>query len=290
MNNLARLNPSDLEPDVGQEYKQLQTFYDAKYKIGWFRMNGAPRPSVTRTLLRDIKSYIARVKQEMQTSNGQKYDFLVLASAVDDVFNLGGDLDLFTRCIASGNRDLLLQYATDCVDIQYQNLTHYDQPITSISLVQGDALGGGFEAALSCNVLIAEKGVKMGFPEVLFNMFPGMGAYSILSRKIGSAAAERMILGGKTYSSEQMYDMGIVDVLCDEGDGDMAVYRYVRGFNKTRNTSDSMRQVRDRCNPISYQELLDITTIWVDAVFKLSDRDLRMMHHLVRGQNRKMSR
>lgn len=70
----------------------------------------------------------------------------------------------------------------------------------------------------------------------------------------------------------------------------MAVYRYIDSFNKTRNTSEAMRQVKDRCNPVSYEELLDITRIWVDAVFKLSERDLRMMHHLVRGQNRKMAR
>jgi DSF synthase len=290
MNNLAIIKQPDREPVARSTQQQLQTWYDQKYRVGWFLMNGLPRPSVTPTLLGEIKSYIAAVKREMGETNREKYDFLVLGSAVKGVFNLGGDLDLFSRCIAEQNRERLLRYAIDCVDIQYQNLVHYEEPITSISLVQGDALGGGFEAALSCNVVIAEKGVKMGFPEVLFNMFPGMGAYSFLARKIGSAAAERMIMSGTIHCSEEMHDIGIVDVLCEPGDGEMAVYRYIDSFNKTRNTSEAMRQVKDRCNPVSYEELLDITRIWVDAVFKLSERDLRMMHHLVRGQNRKMAR
>ena len=289
MNNLATIHAPDLEPMAGQEYQQLETFYDAKYRIGWFLMNGSPRPSVTPTLLHDIKSYISGVKREMAATNGEKYDFLVLGSAIEGVFNLGGDLELFSQCVDTGDRERLLQYAIDCVDIQYQNLVHYESPITSISLIQGDALGGGFEAALSCNVVIAEKGVKLGLPEVLFNMFPGMGAFSILSRKIGAAAAERMILSGKTYASDEMFDMGIIDILCEPGDGEMAVYQYVRDFNKSRNTRESLREVKDRCNPVSHQELLDITRIWVDAVFRLGSRDLRMMHHLVRGQNRKMS-
>jgi DSF synthase len=58
----------------------------------------------------------------------------------------------------------------------YENIIHLDRDVTTIALVQGDALGGGFETALSSNVLIAERSAKLGFPEILFNLFPGMGA------------------------------------------------------------------------------------------------------------------
>ena len=51
--------------------------------------------------------------------------------------------------------------------------------------MQGECLGGGFEAALSSDVIVAEKSARFGFPEILFNLFPGMGAYSFLERKIG---------------------------------------------------------------------------------------------------------
>lgn len=51
-------------------------------------------------------------------------------------------------------------------------------------MVQGDAFGGGLEFALSSNILVAEQGTRLGFPEILFNLFPGMGAYTFLYRKV----------------------------------------------------------------------------------------------------------
>ena len=56
----------------------------------------------------------------------------------------------------------------------YGNSAAFHTPLITIALVQGDALGGGFECALSFDVLIAERSAKMGLPEVLFNLFPGM--------------------------------------------------------------------------------------------------------------------
>jgi DSF synthase len=56
--------------------------------------------------------------------------------------------------------------------------------------------------------LIAEESSRMGFPEVLFNLFPGMGAYSFLQRKVGRRVTEELITSGNTYTARQLYDMG----------------------------------------------------------------------------------
>ena len=103
----------------------------------------------------------------------------------DGVFNLGGDLALFREAIARHDRETLVAYGRNCVDNLYPWSRNCDLPLTTISLVQGEALGGGFECALSASVLIAEESSRMGFPEILFNLFPGMGAYSFLTRKVG---------------------------------------------------------------------------------------------------------
>ena len=221
----------------------------------------------------------------MKDTSNHKYDYLVFGSDVENVFNLGGDLELFSGYIEAGNRDDLLDYAMKCVDILYQNMFHYQLDLTTISLIQGDALGGGFEAALSGNIIIAEKGVKMGLPEVLFNLFPGMGAYSLLSRKIGFAPAEKMILSGALYTAEQLHEMGVVDILAEKGEGEMAVYRYINNAAKASNTFKSMQKLKDICNQISYKELADIATVWADSALKLKARDLRMMERLVHRQN-----
>jgi DSF synthase len=251
-------------------------------------MKGSPRPTFTPKLLKDIGDYFDSVKQDMQETNGEKYDYLVSGSNVEGVFNLGGDLALFCQLIRNNDREALFDYALKSTDLVYRNMTHLDVDLTTITLVQGDALGGGFESAISANVVVAERGVKMGLPEVLFNLFPGMGAYSILSRKIGCGATEKMILSGSLYSAEQLYDMGVVDILAEKGDGEIEVYKYIKAANRSKNTYRAIRKVKDICSQVSYQELLSIASIWADAALALTTRDLRIMERLVRRQNAKL--
>jgi DSF synthase len=284
MRNVAFLRDYNSENSTGQQ-TQLKTHYDEKNKIGWFLMRGIPRPCFTLKLLSEINTYLDGVKYDMEKTNGEKYNYLVVGSDVDGVFNLGGDLDLFSDYIKNGDRESLLSYALKCIDILYRNIHHYNLDLTTISLIQGDALGGGFEAALSSNVIIAERGVKMGLPEVLFNLFPGMGAYSILSRKIGTVAAERMILSGEIFSSEKLHEMGVIDILAEKGEGEVAVYQYIKSAKRADNSYKSMRKIKDICNPVSFQELTEIATVWADAALKLSPKNLRMMKRLVRHQN-----
>jgi len=273
--------------DSEGKYSHLKTYYDSKYKVGWFLMQAQPRPCFTPQLLKEINDYQHDVKLQMASDIGNRYDFLVLGSNVDNVFNLGGDLSLFSSLIQQKDRDGLFTYAKQCINVLHQNMEHLNSELTTISLVQGDALGGGFEAALSSNVLIAERGTKLGLPEVLFNLFPGMGAYSLLSRKLNPAQAEKMIMSGRLYSAEELYEMGIVDILAEKGEGEFAVYKYIKSANHSLNSHRSMRKVKDLCNPIKYKELIDITTIWVDSALKLTSKDLRMMSLLVKKQNNK---
>ncbi len=285
MSNVAYIAEVTPELQSHEDDSQLKTYYDGKNKIGWFLMKGSPRPAFTIKLLSEISAYFETVKQDMAESNGEKYDFLVLGSDVNGVFNLGGDLDLFSRYIRDQDRDGLMQYAIHSIDLVYQNLTHLGEDLTTISLIQGDALGGGFESAVSANVVVAERGTKIGLPEVLFNLFPGMGAFSLLSRKIGFAAAEKMITSGQLYSSEELYDMGVVDILAEQGEGEVAVYRYIKSLKRSMNSYRSMQRVKDICNQVTYEELLKIGNVWADAAMNLTDKDLRMMKRLVSRQN-----
>ena len=290
IDNLARMiNFPGVEQqnDLNNSPSQLKTHYDKKYKAGWYFMNAQPRSCFTSVLLDEISNYQKSVKSEMESSQQDKYDYLVLASDVDNVFNLGGDLAVFFELIKTQDRDGLLAYATKCINVLHQNITHLGCELTTISLVQGDALGGGFEAALSSNVLIAERGTKLGLPEVLFNLFPGMGAYSLLSRKLNAVKAEEIILSGKLYSAEELYELGIVDILADKGEGETEVYRYINSANRKVNSYQAIRKVRDICNVVPYKELLDITKIWVESALKLTDKDLRMMERLVMRQTAK---
>ena len=136
---------------------------------------------------------------------------------------------LFLKLIRASDRDGLFHYAKSCIDMLHVS---YHLPITTISLVQGDAFGGGFEGALTRRVLIAERQAQMGLPEILFNLFPGMGAYSLLARRLDPARAERLILSGRMYSAEELYEMGVVDVLAENGQGEEGGHAYMKKQNR----------------------------------------------------------
>ena len=112
----------------------------------------------------------------------------VTASRISGIFNVGGDLALFAMLIKAGDRAALEQYAKLCIDNIYPRTQAFFSPaLTKITLVQGDALGGGFECALAADVIVAEESAQMGLPEILFNLFPGMGAYSLLRAALACA-------------------------------------------------------------------------------------------------------
>jgi DSF synthase len=263
-------------------YQQLTPYYDAKHQIAWCYLQGAPRPCFSAAMLTELNHWCAHLRE---TPVAEDVRFHVTASAVPGVYNLGGDLSLFLQCITRGDRDALYAYGRQCIDVLHANMSSFGRDLTTIALVQGEALGGGFEGALSAEVLIAERGARMGFPEILFNLFPGMGAYSFLSRRIGPKRAERMILSGKVYPAEELYEMGLIDELAEDGFGEEAVYAYIRRESRARNGYRALRRARDRVDPVSYRELDEVLQVWVDAAMQLEPRDLRMIERLVARQN-----
>ena len=266
------------------EYTQLETYYDEKYRLIWCYMQARPQLCFSPTLLSELKGFRDSLIAEIDAPEGRELRYMVLASKVPGVFNLGGDLELFGKLITEQDRAGLLNYAKTCIEILYANLSHFDRDITTITLVQGDALGGGLEGAMSSKVLIAERSAKMGLPEIRFNLFPGMGAYSILSRRLDPARAERMMLSGRIYTAEELYEKGVVDVLAEDGQGEQAVYDYVRREDRSRNGFAAVRQIRCMDNPITIDELMGIAEIWIDAALRLQSRDLRIMRRLVSKQ------
>ncbi|MFC3874708.1 crotonase/enoyl-CoA hydratase family protein [Neisseria musculi] len=273
---------------MDKHYPHMQVSYDPQHKAAWVAMAAQPLPCFTPALLHSLLAYFDDVRTEID-SGRREYRYIVGTSGIPGVYNLGGDLHLFAQAIARRDRSTLMSYAADCIKVLYEVMTHLNRELTTINLVEGDALGGGFEGALAGNVLVAEKGTRMGLPEVLFNLFPGMGAYSMLSRKAGTGVAEKMMMGGEIYTAEQLYEMGVVDILAEKNCGRQEVLRYIERAEKSPNSHRAMRRVKDYCNPVSYQELADITAIWVDAALKLGGRDLQVMAHLLHKQGNKFA-
>jgi DSF synthase len=274
--------------------EQLSAFYEGDQHAMWLRWNPGPRPNFNSGLLHDLDRYcqfMAHTRGEVECRSAGNPDgkapveYAILASRVPGVFNLGGDLNLFTRLIEGRDRDGLLGYGRACIDVLYRNYMGHGLPLTTVSLIQGECLGGGFEAALSSDVLVAERHARFGFPEILFNLFPGMGAYSFLERKIGKRSAEELISSGRIYSADDMLAMGVVDLVADEGQGESAVAGFIKSRARNRNGMAGIAAARRRVHKLDYEELLGVVEIWVDTALNLRSRDLKLMQRLVNRQN-----
>jgi len=265
---------------------------DSAAAADWLYMHAqAPQayhPCFSERLLHEIKRAQEAIRNRVASDAdpGAGVHHLVLASDAS-VFNLGGDLALFSRLIRAGERGRLLEYARLCVEVAYNFSQLYEDRVHSVAVVQGDALGGGFEAALCCHTIIAEEGAGMGFPEVLFDLFPGMGAYTFLSRRVTPRQAERMMLDARVYPVEELLAMGVVDQVVPKGEGIAAARELLRRHGRIGNALRSMNAVRQACKPVSLEELLAVTTAWVDAAMRLSERGLHTMERLIRAQQRR---
>ena len=278
---------------LATQLEELELTYDSEKRILWQYMMPDGRASFTHGLIRDISAtldLVERVCGDSEDSGDSPISYLVLGSHIPGMFNLGGNLPLFMQLIDQKDRDSLRRYAHACINEQYRWAVNHNLPVCTIALVQGDALGGGFEAALAHNVIIAEKSAKFGLPEVLFNLFPGMGAYSFLSRRLDAARAERMILSGRIYSAEELHEVGIVDRVAEDGEGIKAVYDYIRERERSRSAWQAVVKARQIVNPITRKELIDIADLWVETALSLSPGDLRRMRHLAMAQDRRWTK
>jgi DSF synthase len=271
----------------------LELRYEAASKSLWMCYRAEGSPFFSKSVLDEITwvrdSLVADLAGRCPGAAPESYPvrYLVMASRQRGVFNLGGDLATFARAIREGDRETLLAYAHQCVELVYGLSTGFGLPIVTVAVVEGRAFGGGLEAALAEDFLIAAPDAQMSAPEVAFNSFPGMGAISMLSRRLGAAAAEQIISSGKVYSGREMYDLGVADVLAEGGDTTAFASAWLADGGEARfQRRLALARARRKLFPVSQEELIRVTELWVDCSCQVTAADLRHMDRLVAAQKR----
>ena len=273
--------------------RQAAVEFDHETSTLYWWMAPAPRPCFNEELLRESTDFEGRIEQHkgwlLIDGRERKIENAVFGSRTPGVFNLGGDLSMFVQAILKKDRKQLQQYGYACVDNMYRRIVGFNAQVVTYSLVQGKAFGGGFECALASETIIAEESATFSFPEVLFNMFPGMGALTLLGRRIGLSKAEEMIMSGTIFSAHDMKMLGVVDEIAADGAGVEATKYLIKSRQRRRNSFRAMSQVKREFQPIRHSEMRAVVEIWVDAALQLENRDLRMMARLARAQDKMTS-
>ncbi len=246
-----------------------------------------------RTCVKPIQCYSLAGLTEMQRvlddigENPGLVRHLVLSSDVTGVFNFGGDLALFVLLVRAQDLESLKMYGRRCIDLVWWLEHAAQRGVHTTALVQGDTLGGGLESVLPFHKVIFERSAQAGFPEVLFNLFPGMGAWPLTIRKAGFAVANDMVLSGRLYTAEQLLRRSLVDLVVDDGTGETAIWDVVRSVDpRLRGTLAALHAQR-MAAPITYESLQTTVDLWAETALTLTTRDLRLMERLARAQVRK---
>ena len=279
-----------MNPDTKARLTGLMT---RPYKYLRLEWNPELEALRVRTYVKPIQCYslaglaeMQRVLDDIEASPGL-VKHLVLTSDVTGVFNFGGDLSLFVLLIRARDVESLRMYGRRCVDLVWWLENASNRGVHTTVLVQGDTLGGGLESVMPFHKVIFERSAQAGFPEVLFNLFPGMGAWNFVIRKAGFSIANEMILSGRLYTAEQLFRRHLVDVVVDDGDGDAAIEAVLNGVHPRLRGTLAALEARRAAAPITRETLLAIVDQWTGAALTLTDRDLRLMERLARAQVRK---
>ncbi|TRX50031.1 enoyl-CoA hydratase/isomerase family protein [Fulvivirga sp. M361] len=97
-----------------------------------------------------------------------------------------------------------------------------------IAAINGYAFGGGFEIALSCDMILARQYAKMGLPEINLNLIPGGGGTQRLAKKLGTNITNELIMTGRTVTAEEMYEHGIINHIYSKEEFESKTKEFVR--------------------------------------------------------------
>jgi DSF synthase len=244
----------------------------------------------TPELLRDIgrvQAIVGEASRELGRHCDAFFRYVVWASSAPDSFNLGGDLPLLAELVERQDRAGLRDYAELCIKVVRGNAVAMTAPVIAISLVQGDALGGGMEAAFSSDIVVAETRSRFGLPEILFGLFPGMGAFNFLSVRADVLEAQRMILSGRIYTAADLHHRGFVDVLAADRQGERAVRDHIASIDRSFAAVRAVFQIRRRYTRLGEEEFRAVGELWVETALSLREGDLKKMRRISAAQIRR---
>jgi len=139
----------------------------------------------------------------------QKIDVLVLMSGKKGIFIAGADIEMIQAAKTADEAESLSRVGQKLMD-RWEDL-----PFPTVAAINGAALGGGCEFALGCTAIVMsnDPSARIGLPEVMLGLIPGMGGCIRLPRKVGIATALDMILTSKTLPGDRAVKAGLAEVL-----------------------------------------------------------------------------
>ncbi len=189
--------------------------------LSWELVDGAVELALHRQPNNEIGSAtleeLERFVEALQAAEGQAHA-VIIHSTLPSGFCAGADLrELYRRMQElpqaermAGLRDFLkrIHKVMNALDAS---------PLTTVAAVHGVTFGGGFELALACDLIIADKMARFCFPELRLGLIPGFGGIPRLKRDLGNALVRDLLLTGRSINATRAHAVGLVSQVTAEG-------------------------------------------------------------------------
>ncbi len=188
---------------------------------------------------------------------------LIVYSTLKAGFSAGADLrELFQRS-QGVEKDVALRGVRDFLERIHAVMNTLDAlPLTTIAAVHGVTFGGGFELALVCDIIIADRMARFCFPELRLGLVPGFGGIPRLKRDLGNAVVRDLLLTGRSFNVMKAHQVGFVSQIAAEGEALRVARATASQAGKfDRRTTAAAKQF---VKPIPYEELKREIDIFCD--------------------------
>ncbi len=199
------------------------TLRDGTYEL---EMGREPCNEIGTTVLGDLERFL----DEVDTENASA---LIIHSTVSGGFSPRADL----RELYNGMMDVPEKEQEprlrDFIDRIHSVMNRLDMlPLTTIGVVHGICFGGGFELALTCDMLIVEKNARFAFPELRLGIVPGFGGIPRLRRDVSNAVVRDLLLTGRSINAKKAVAVGLASQMVPVGAGLRAARKAAEQANK----------------------------------------------------------
>ncbi|MCC6253218.1 MAG: enoyl-CoA hydratase/isomerase family protein [Bacteroidia bacterium] len=162
--------------------------------------------ALTTHTIRELNELLAAYR------NDNNINAVVITGAGEKAFVAGADISEFADFDAEQGRML----SRNGHQLLFNYIENYSKPI--IAAINGFALGGGFELALSCHIRVASDNARMGFPEVTLGVIPGYGGTQRLAQLAGKGKALELILTADMIKAQEAFDLGLLNAVVPQAD------------------------------------------------------------------------
>jgi enoyl-CoA hydratase/carnithine racemase len=173
-----------------------------------------PLNEISSLTLEELEKFVAALDSLTRDAHA-----LILYSKLKAGFCAGADLRELYQWIQQYGQAEVATHAREYLERIHRVMNTLDaSPLTTIAAVHGVAFGGGFELALTCDLIIADKLARFCFPELRLGLIPGYGGIPRLKRDLGNAVVRDLLLTGRSFNTTKAQQIGLVSQVAGEGE------------------------------------------------------------------------